>query len=53
MSLSQIGEIIDEINYLPMDDLILINSLLIKLQTPKEPIRVRDKNLLGSSIMAI
>lgn len=40
MSLSQIGEIIDEINYLPMDDLILINSLLIKLQTPKEPIRV-------------
>lgn len=53
MPLSQIGEIVDGINFLSMDDLILINSLLIKLQTPKEPIRVRDKNLLGSSIMAI
>lgn len=49
MPLSQIGEIVDGIYYLSMDDLILINSLLIKLQTPKEPIQVRDKNLLGSS----
>lgn len=49
MLLSQIGEIVDGINFLSVDDIKLINSLLIKLQTPKEPIYVRDENILGSS----
>lgn len=49
MLLSQIGEIVDGINFLSVDDIKIINSLLIKLQTPKEPIYVRDENILGSS----
>lgn len=49
MLLSQIGEIVDGINFLSVDDIKLINSLLIKIQTPKEPIYVRDENILGSS----
>nr|WP_218057074.1 type II toxin-antitoxin system death-on-curing family toxin [Gilliamella apicola] len=49
MPMSQIGEIVDGINFLSVDDIKLINSLLIKLQTPKEPIYVRDENSLGSS----
>lgn len=38
MSVSQFGEIVEGITFLSIDDLKLINSLLIKLQTPKEPI---------------
>ncbi|WP_294843529.1 type II toxin-antitoxin system death-on-curing family toxin [uncultured Gilliamella sp.] len=49
MSVSQFGEIVEGINFLSIDDLKLINSLLIKLQTPKEPIYIRDENALGSS----
>ena len=49
MLVPQIGEIVDGINFLSVDDIKLINSLLIKLQTPKEPIYVRDENTLGSS----
>nr|WP_202983859.1 hypothetical protein [Gilliamella sp. ESL0254] len=47
MLVSQIGEIVDGIIFLSVDDIKLINSLLIKLQTPKEPIYVRDENTLG------
>lgn len=49
MFVSQFGEIVEGINFLSIDDLKLINSLLIKLQTPKEPIYIRDENALGSS----
>ncbi|TEA26235.1 type II toxin-antitoxin system death-on-curing family toxin [Candidatus Schmidhempelia bombi] len=49
MHLSEFGKIVDGINFLSVDDIKLINSLLIQMQTPKEPIYVRDENALGSS----
>ncbi|XKM14579.1 type II toxin-antitoxin system death-on-curing family toxin [Orbaceae bacterium ac157xtp] len=49
MFLSKFGKIIDGINFLSIEDIKLINSLLIQIQTPKEPIYVRDENALGSS----
>lgn len=45
MLVSQLGEIVDGINFLSVDDMKPINAQLIKLQTPKKLIYVRDENI--------
>lgn len=37
------------VRYLSVDDIIYINKRLIESQTPNEPIKVINKNSLGSS----
>ncbi|XHY24890.1 type II toxin-antitoxin system death-on-curing family toxin [Candidatus Arsenophonus nilaparvatae] len=43
------GETVDGIRYLSVDDIIYINKRLIESQTPNEPIKIINKNSLGSS----
>lgn len=47
--LSQFGEICEGIRYLTVDNLILINRQLIRLQTPNEMVGVLKPNELSSS----